>query len=271
MTTKQPAAVRATGRAFPEWARQALASFEPVPAFGATAVNSAGIARQRALVAQVREAWPALCKIVVPEFHRLSDDDLVRQRVFESVLCLLKYCGTNAHYVERRKAQHEADRLAQVIAAKAGELADLLYQRSDLTEREGLVDEIPDLFDSLESWYADAEQNPEYAAWASVADNCFRQFLIIARTQSRPGPGLAELLQVVAERPRFDDRAPQSRKATSDLRRALLGRLDPANLAVLGAPADFRFADAAIADLLTVLFAEATDADDVRKLRVPSG
>ena len=82
-----------------------------------------------------------------------------------------------------------------------------------------------------------------------------------------PGPNLAGLMQIIAERPNFEGRAAQSRKGDPDLRRALLRELEPAMLTALGAPRGFRFTDEAIADLLKTLFRRPTTPGALRKLR----
>ncbi len=257
-----PAAKRATGRALPEWARQALAFVEPLPTRGATKPSPTRLARHAALVTKVRNAWPELCKVVVPEFDRLCLD-VVRARIFVSVLNLLEYRGDGAHYVARRNAQREADRLAQAIAAKAGELAHLLRLRGGL----------------MGTWKL-AGRNPQPCRLPGPVV-CRRRQGAGVRRNRRTGLEIPERINRVCPVIAGSVATARSRATVAQVYSgrfcARLCRSSTLlNLHKLGAPVGFHFSDAAVADLHTILFRKATDtagtgADSVRKLRAPSG
>jgi hypothetical protein len=249
--------------ALPEWANAALESFAPVPPFGESAPNPSALDAHAALVGRIEEAWPALSKRVVRELSAMGAE---RARdIFEHMVWLLKYFRHNEWFKEDRRRKRELSELNQAIKRKAADLADLVERTRDLADSWGMVAGSPDMLDCLARWHGSALHAPKFAAWSYVAANDFHRFMVIARTQSRPRPGLAEFLaEVAADIDPRDEPLPQSRKSTSDLRRALLEGIDQTDPS---APPDSRLTHEAVADVLTVLFGDVVAADDIRKLR----
>jgi hypothetical protein len=246
----------------PAWARAALDTLAPVPAWGAARPNAAALRRHDDLTGRLRQAWPALRAHLLPELDALADD-AARTRALRIILDAAKY-GTPTYNRARRDAQRAADELGAAIAAKADELVRLMQRRATLTKRGDIADEAPDALDIVQAWHEAAQGRLEHAAWAHVVGSPLRRFLVVARSTSRPGPELAELVAAIAQRARpAQPPGPRasSRKSTADHRRALLAALARA------LPASVRFSDATIADVLTVLFGDDTSADAVRKLR----
>lgn len=247
----------------PRWAQRAIDTFAPTAAWGATEPDAEALQQHELLAAKMHTAWPSLRPRVVRELEPLAEDE--RQRVLEDVLHVLKYRGTNEWFADQREAHRNVARLTTAIEAKADELAQLFRRRSDLCDRHDLVEPGPDLPDCLESWLDNAKKAVEFSAWACTAGHNLARFLVVARSQSRPGPGLAEFVDVIARGapPALESTPPASRKRTSDLRRALIEAVDSPRTT----RSNFSFSHEAIADLACTLFDDEVTGDDIRHLR----
>ena len=173
-----------------------------------------------------------------------------------------------------RAAVRQLDDTRRAIADKAVELAELLGQQAAIYEN-GLAEcDVPGLWELLEEAAAD------HPVWAEVASTPMERFLIVACGQSRPGPGLDDVLWALARRLRgWPGDSPLQAQATepafrtrqasqADYVKLLLDAIDrfprrrtdglPRNDIAGGddacLPADFALQDAALATLVEILF-----------------
>jgi hypothetical protein len=226
---------------FPPWIESALASLAAPPQ----------------LRARLTRRWKELEQDVLPAFARLPDDR-ARQRLFEQLLWAIRYHDPAATRAQRRD-RARATELDREIRQAAGALAELCHQREALAPPSARPP----------PWEVLARAAAHFPDWATTAR--LDSFLIIATTQSRPGPAWSHVFAALAEAGPEEPPADPilaSRKATADPVRALLVAVDRLRRAGL-LPSSFKIPDQAMATWLNVTLEppETLDAEGVKKVR----
>ncbi len=239
----------------PEWAREALArAGAPLP--GETDAEGQPYTRANwcaeGFAQRIAGRWLEIERDVLPALEHLSD--AAKCCFFEMVFLR----GINVAADTPRKARgavHLLGATRRAIADKAVEMAELLRKQAAIRE-DGLAEcDVPDLYELLEEAAAD------YPDWAMVADAAMERFLTVATHQSRPGPGLDDVLLALARRledsplPQVTEPAFYNRQVSqADFVRLLLGVVDGLPRWGVGVSAGFALSDSAVATLVSVAF-----------------
>lgn len=184
----------------PEWARRALVPANPESEHGQWLAEMENPLRKRWRDMQA-DKWKVppehFCYLESHWDELLTPADLVRKRILETALDVAwdKHCGKDPRGAAQ--AAKKVWELNEKIKDAATALADLFRERAALVHANALDDQNDwqslepfDLWDALQS----ATEQPEFMGWQQTARREINAFLRIAREQSRPGPGWADLL-----------------------------------------------------------------------------
>jgi len=251
---------------FPAWARDALETFRPASAFGKSEPGSEAVSRYNEFVTRITDRWPEINTGVLPSLRDLSDKQ--KRIVLEQAL-RCGYTYRESTLKDARAARPELKDLNSNIRRRAENLAKLLRRRRRIIEKGHAGDHEPDLFDMIE------RAASQYPDWESVLRPELQAFLRIARNQSRSGPNLEDVLDILDEScgPEIiSERALDTRQTSpADCVRLVLENVALAKERKGGLiPNEFRLPNSALATLVGVVFdlpAGGITDDAVRKVR----
>ncbi len=256
----------------PEWAVRALAAFAPAPGFNQEQPDPEVLKRHGEFCDKIKRRWLELEIEFIPALNGLTDTG--KQLVFEQAIYAAKY-QSNQDLKGLREAKKKLDDINEKIRDKAIELSELLAVRDQLRNDFQITDGVPSLFDLIGC------ASERYPAWSAVSQKEIQDFrrFILTRCQSRPKPGISDLLECLAMNiepasKTVNDPVIYSQKSQADrIRAILLGTrsLAKQSLDEHGINKTFSLPASAVAALVNVVFdlhdAELVDANTVRQRR----